>query len=66
MLFCLDSYCCLGSGADTLIQSIGWLDFEDGLRTGTKLKVRNGIQKVTKSKVKMTGPFKACINFGHF
>ena len=36
----------LGSVVGSVIQATGRADFEDGLRTGTKLEVRNGLQSV--------------------
>ena len=43
--------------AGPVIQATGRTDFEDGLRTGTKLEVRNGLQSVhTISEVNMVNP----------
>ena len=45
------------SVAGSVNQATGLLDFEDGLRTGTKLEVRNGLQSVcTIHEVNMVSP----------
>ena len=49
--------CHWGSMAGSVIQATGRTDFEDGLRTGTKLEVRNGLQSIhTIPEVNMVSP----------
>ena len=50
---------------DSVIQPSGRTDFEDGLRTGTKLEVRNGLQSVpTIPEVNMVSPLGLAITLG--
>ena len=54
-----------GSVTGPVIQATGRTDFEDGLRTGTKLEVRNGLQSVrTIPEVNMVSPFGAGLDPG--
>ena len=56
---------CLGSVAGSVIQATGKTDFEDGLRTGTKLEVRNGLQSVrTIPEVNMVSPLGLSMTLG--
>ena len=55
----------LGSVAGSVIQATGKTDFEDGLRTGTKLEVRNGLQSVrTIPEVNMVSPLGLSMTLG--
>ena len=56
---------CLGSVAGSVIQATGKTDFEDGLRMGTKLEVRNGLQSIrTIPEVNMVSPLGLSMTLG--
>ena len=53
------------SVAGSVNQATGLPDFEDGLRTGTKLEVRNGLQSVgTIPEVNMVSPLVLATSLG--
>ena len=53
------------SVAGSVNQATGLPDFEDGLRTGTKLEVRNGLQSIcTKTGINLVSPFGLTMTLG--
>jgi len=58
-------FVCLGSVAGSVIQATGRMDFEDDLRTGIKLKVRNSLHSVrTIPEINMVSPLRLAMTLG--